>query len=140
MNIFSIVFGIIEIATVCSVFGCALRVTETGFLYHSFVHALWPRELSFSVQVSISAIDCSRFRSTTVYRTSRFVRHGENGEQWRVHYCRTVTTQSLAYEKLLRIGCFDLIFCENGTEAIIRFLLIIFVILSFTCKQFFIQL
>ena len=63
-------------------------------------HALWPRQLSLSVQVSISAIDCARFRSITVYRTSKFVRHGENKEQGRVHCCRTATTQSLAYEKL----------------------------------------
>ena len=81
LHLFSIVFGIIKITIVCSVF--ALRITETvhGFLYHSFVHALWFRQLSLSVQVSISAIDCARFRSTTVYRTSQFVRHGENGEQ-----------------------------------------------------------
>ena len=117
VNIFSIVCGIIKIMTVCSVIRCALRATEAvhGFLYHSFVHALWPRQLSLSVQVSISAIDCARFRSTTVYRTSKFMRQG------RVHCCRTATTQSLAYEKLRRICCFDLIFCENSTVKIIRF-------------------
>ena len=93
-----------------------------------------------SVQVSISSIDCARFRSTTVYPTSKFVRHGENEEQERVHCCRTATTQSLAYEKLRRICCFDLIFWENDKVQIIRFSLIIFMILFFTCKQFFIQL
>ena len=31
-----------------------------------------------------------------------------------MHCCRPVATQSLAYEKLSRIGYFDLIFCENG--------------------------
>ena len=100
-----------------------------------FIHALCSREWSLSVQVSISATDCVRFRSTTVYRTSKFVRHGENGEQWRVHCCRPIATQSLAYEKLSRIGYFDLIFCENGTEEIIRFLLIIFEILRFTSRS-----
>ena len=34
------------------------------------------------------------------YHTSKVVRHDENGEQGKVHCCRTVTTQSLAYEKL----------------------------------------
>ena len=76
----------------------------------------------------VSAIDCARFRSTTVYRTSKFVRHGENGEQGRVHYCRTTTTQTLAYEKLRWICCFDLIFWENGKVEIILFPLIIFMI------------
>ena len=88
-------------------------------------------QLSLSVQVSISAIDCARFRSTTVCRTSKFVWHDENGEQGRLHCCRTAT---LAYEKLRRICCYALIFLENGTEEIIRFLLIIFMRLSSTFK------
>ena len=41
---------------------------------------------------------------------------------------------SLAYEKLRRICRYDLIFCENGTEEMIRFSFIIFMILSFTFK------
>ena len=102
-NIFSIVFGIIKITTVCIVFG--LRVTETvhGFLYHSFVHALRPRKWSFSVQVSISAIVRARVRSTTVSRTLKFVLHGENGEQGRAHCCRTATDQSRVWKITLNL-------------------------------------
>ena len=100
LNIFSIVFGVIKITTVCSVFG--LRVTKTvhGFLYrHSLVHALWPRELSLSVPgIHLCYWMCARFRSTTVYRTSKFVRHGENGEQGRE--CTVVVRPLLSLSRM----------------------------------------
>ena len=78
-----------KITMVCSVFGRALRVTENvhsvhRFLYHSFVHALRPRQLSFSAQVFISAIDCA-FQAVSGLPHFKVRAACENREEGRVH-------------------------------------------------------
>ena len=84
LNIFLIVFGIIEITTVYSVFGCALRVTETtahGFLYHLSYTRYGPgNDLSRSRSLLLTVCISGLLRFTALQSSCGMVRTGSNGE------------------------------------------------------------